>query len=121
MYACFDYYQHAFFGKAIADEETFAHAAVYADAFIGMFMTLPADQITVTDAIKKAECAIAEICVQEEVSEMSQIIASESVGNHSRSFAVNSKTAGQRYADKLRLARLFLAGQPGFMIGGPMR
>lgn len=113
-YATYDYYRTTFMGSVIKDCATFDSVLVEAEAYI--------DRIThgnikeVSDAVRNATCAVAEIiCKQAQDEEAT--VASESVGNHSRTYTVVKKSAADREAEKHRKAALFLA-RTGLLYGG---
>ena len=105
-YITFDYYRTSFMGTEIKDDVTFERARIEAEAYI--------DQITrgniteVTDAVKNATCAVAEIICKQAHDEEATV-SSESVGNHSRSYTKATKTTAEREAEKYRKAALYLS------------
>lgn len=93
MYADYTYYTDAFYGNVI-DEDSFPRYAMRATEFIDYFTMGKAKDNQDLDAVKKCCCALAEqysainaarIAAAAKVTE-DGIIASESVGSHSRSF-----------------------------------
>ncbi len=106
-YATFDYYRTVFMGTTINDDTEFYRVELEASAYI--------DQITrgqakdnVSDAVRNATCAVAEIIVKQARDE-DATISTESVGNHSRSYSKPVKTAEDRETEKYRKAALFLS------------
>lgn len=106
-YATFDYYRTVFLGEEITDDVTFARAEREASAYI--------DRIThgnasgnITDAVKDATCAVAEVVAKQAHDEESTV-SGESVGNHSRSYTKVSVSREEREREKLQMAELYLS------------
>ena len=105
-YVTYEFYRTEYMGAEITDEADFERSRLEAEAYI--------DRITmggitdVTDAVKNAVCAVAEIICRQTHDEES-VIASESVGNHSRNYTKTAKTESEREAEKYRKASLYLS------------
>lgn len=105
-YATFEYYRDSFGGTIIKDAETFASVSTEANAYIDLITRGKVEEVT--DAVKNATCAVAEvICKQAQDEEAT--VASESVGNHSKSYTVSKKSDAEREREKFRKAALYLS------------
>lgn len=104
-YATYEYYRTQYKGNSIKDEETFDSVVVEADAYV--------DRITMgkireeTDDVRNAVCAVAEV-IEKQTHDESPTVSSESVGNHSKSYTVNTKSEAEREVEKYRKASLYL-------------
>lgn len=108
MYADFDFYTNKYHGKAIADSETFERMAIEADAMLDYItMGKIKKDAPYIEKVKLAACAICDI--QYEQSTKAPQKTSESVGNHSVSYAVSQKTDAEYRALKISKARLYLS------------
>lgn len=105
-FVTFDYYRATYKGTVITDQAAFDGVLVEAEAYI--------NQITrgnikeVSDAVRNATCAVAEI-IWKQAQDETATVSSESVGNHSRSYTVTKKTTAEREGEKFRKAALFLS------------
>lgn len=72
---------------------------------------------TVKHKVRMATCAVADICYRQRKDEDSSAVSSESVGNHSKSYAVVRIDYAQRQKQKGDAARMYLRGT-GLMYGG---
>lgn len=93
-----DSYRHGYLDGAVS-EAAFPYFAEQAALFVqGVLGSLPDN-----DAVKKAVCAIAEICQTEQASGAVKVesgggvVASESVGSWSRSYATGTNTQQAEY------------------------
>jgi hypothetical protein len=66
--------------------------------------------------VKMAVCAVAESCYKQ-MTDDTPAVSSESVGNHSKSYAVVNKGFAERQHEKLVNAKTYLHGT-GLMYGG---
>ena len=64
-----------------------------------------------------AVCAVADTCYKQEHDDDSTTVASESVGNHSKTFAVVKRGFAEREFEKLTKAKQYLHGT-GLLYGG---
>ena len=120
MDADYVFYTSEYMGSAIP-EIAFAGAEQAASTYIDY---LTHNRIVLADLpeavqtkVKMAVCAVAEICYKQMSDEDSSTISSESVGNHSRSYAVVKKSFADREREKLTKAKQCLHGT-GLMYGG---
>ena len=102
MAADYEYYRDTYLGSLLA-EENFAKYALRADSYLDLLTTgryekdcLPEKAV---EAVKMAECAIAELCLNLEQAELQSDAAwkvqSEKVGSHSVQFRNNAEIAEQ--------------------------
>ena len=102
MIADYEYYRDTYLGSLLT-EENFAKYALRADSYLDLLTTgryekdcLPEKA---AEAVKMAECAIAELCLNLEQAELQSDAAwkvqSEKVGNHSVQFRNNAEIAEQ--------------------------
>ena len=102
MAADYEYYRDTYLGSLLA-EENFAKYALRADSYLDLLTTgryendcFPEKAV---EAVKMAECAIAELCLNLEQAELQSDAAwkvqSEKVGNHSVQFRNNAEIAEQ--------------------------
>ena len=107
-------------GSAIP-ELAYDSIAGAADAFLNYIThnRIKVDELPewVLDRVKRAACAVAEVCYKQESDDNSAIVASESVGNHSKSYAVVKKSFADREHEKLTKAKQYLHGT-GLLYGG---
>lgn len=120
MYADYNFYTSEYMGSAIP-ETAFNAVERAASAYINY---LTHDRIVMADLptavqskVKMAVCAVAEICYKQTMDEDSTTVSSESVGNHSKSYAVVKKGFDDRQHEKLINAKTYLHGT-GLMYGG---
>ena len=119
MYADYNFYTTEYKGSLIP-ETAYAEQAREATAYIDclthnriVLADLPA---AVQSKVKMAACAVAEICYKQMTDE-SPTVSSESVGNHSKSYAVVNKGFAERQHEKLSKAKMYLHGT-GLLYGG---
>ena len=119
MYADYTFYKTEYMGSLIP-ETAFAGAERAASAFIDylthnriIMAELPEK---VQEKVKMAVCAVAETCYKQ-LADETPTVSSESVGNHSRSYAVANKGFDERQREKLTHAKTYLHGT-GLMYGG---
>lgn len=107
MYADFAYYSENYFGKLIPQAE-FNRSALLASAYLDQ---LTLGRITeVTDTVKNACCACAEIFYSDySASETSGNIESEKIGDYSITYK-SSESSDVRSAKLISTAKMFLSG-----------
>lgn len=122
MVADYEFYLSTFMGTALSEEE-FPKCAVRADAYLNelTFGRFADDSLPdkVKEAVKMAECAVAE---QYQVAEKAEtagagVISSETVGEHSRSFRSGEEIQRQTDAKISRTAQRYL-GWTGLLYRG---
>ena len=120
MYADYNFYLTEYMGSLIP-ETAFAGAERAGGAYVDY---ITHNRITMADLpekvqtkIKMAVCAVAETCYKQMQDEDSTTVSSESVGNHSKSYAVVKKGFDERQREKLANAKTHLHGT-GLMYGG---
>lgn len=120
MYADYTYYTDTFCGTKITTEAEYNHLAIYADAFLDNATMHNIDTTKpYMDKVKTAECALCEQ-MQTEIKQNdgeASIVASESVGNHSVTYAVQAKTSEDYTRSNYALVRMLLSGT-GLLYGG---
>ncbi len=105
-YVTYDWYINTFPGGKIPNFEEFATVIVEAEAYID---DITRGKITeATDEVKKAACAVAEV-IYKQAHDDDTKVNSESVGNHSKTYANKSASTAEREAEKARKARLYLS------------
>jgi len=119
MYADYNFYTTEYMGSAIPDT-AFAAVERAASAFIDY---ITHNRIVMADLpervqskVKMAVCAVAETCYKQ-IADESPTVSSESVGNHSKSYAVATKSFDERQHEKLVNAKTYLHGT-GLLYGG---
>ena len=106
------FYKEMFTGAIIPDETAFNLSVIEAIAYIDRLTRGKCKKLApIPDEVNMAVCAVAEVIHNEK----GNIVTSESVGNHSRTYAVTSQADRER--EKIRKARLYLAGT-GLLYGG---
>lgn len=118
MYADYNFYQKEYLGSLIP-ETAFAGVERAASAYVNYIThnRIPADlPESVMVRVKMAVCAVAETCYKQMTDE-NPTVSSESVGNHSKSYAVVNKGLDERQHEKLVNAKTYLHGT-GLMYGG---
>lgn len=120
MYADYNFYITEYLGKHIP-EDTFAAIERSASAYIN-FIThnrISKSELPewVMERVKMAVCAVADVCYKQANDEDSPAVSSESVGNHSKSYAVMNKGFDNRQHEKLIQAKTYLHGT-GLLYGG---
>ena len=120
MYADYKFYTEVYMGGLIP-ETAYSGIARAADAFVNYIThnRIKVDELPewVLERVKMAACAVAETCYKQEGDEDSTTVSSESVGNHSKSFAVVKRSFGDREREKLTKAKQYLHGT-GLLYGG---
>ena len=119
MYADYNFYATEYMGSLIP-ETAFAGVERAASAFVDY---ITHNRITMADLpegvqskVKMAVCAVAETCFKQ-LSDETPTVSSESVGNHSKSYAVANKSLDERQHEKLLNAKTYLHGT-GLLYGG---
>lgn len=103
-YADFNYYSTTYLGNKISSDE-FNRLALRASAYLDYITNGQLKDITITDDIKNAMCAVAEEMNDYETG--TKGIASESVGRVSRTYSNSKQTSEQAFYD---IALMYLAG-----------
>lgn len=91
MYVDWDYYTEDYSGTVIPEQTAFDGVLKRAEAYLNRLTHGKSagyeslDETTLT-ALKDATCTAAEILYRKEVQDSGQTVASETVGNHSRSY-----------------------------------
>lgn len=120
MYADYNFYISEYMGSIIP-ETAFAGVERAASAYVNYIThnRIPAATLPepVMVKVKMAVCAVADTCYKQLTDEDSSTVSSESVGNHSRSYAVVKKGFDDRQHEKLVNAKTYLHGT-GLMYGG---
>ena len=108
----YTFYKAIFKGTVIPDETAFNSSVNEAIAYIDRLTRGKCNAlVSVPDEVCMAVCAVTEIIY----TGSNQAVTSESVGNHSKTYAVISQADRER--EKLRKARTFLA-RTGLLYGG---
>lgn len=119
MYADYNFYKTEYMGSLIP-ETAFAGAERASSAYIDYIThnRIPAADLpeSVMVKVKMAVCAVAETCYKQ-LADETPAVSSESVGNHSKSYAVANKSLDERQHEKLVSAKTYLHGT-GLMYGG---
>lgn len=120
MYADYNFYTTEYLGKHIP-EATFASIERSASAYIDYVTHNRISKSELPDwvmeKVKMAVCAVADVCYKQINDEDSPTVSSESVGNHSKSYAVMNKGFDNRQREKLIQAKTYLHGT-GLLYGG---
>ena len=115
MVADYEFYRDTYLGELLV-EENFARYALRADSFLDLLTTgrytcdcLPAGAV---EAVKMAECAIADLCLNLEQAELQSDAAwkveGEKVGNHSVTYRNNAEIAQQTQKQIREVAARYL-------------
>ena len=64
-----------------------------------------------------AVCAVADVCYKQAQDDVANVVSSESVGNHSVTYAVSKASYKQRELEKYSKAKTYLRGT-GLLYGG---
>ena len=119
MYAEYDFYTNDYKGSVIPDASAYNGAAIEARAYLDYIthnhIKDLSDEIMVK--VKLAQCAIADVCYKQAQDDVANVVSSESVGNHSVSYAVSKVSFRQRELEKYSKARIYLHGT-GLLYGG---
>ena len=120
MYADYNFYVMEYRGSAIPDT-AYDGIARAAEAYINYIThnRIKVEELPewVMDRVRMAVCAVADTCYKQDCDENTQTVASESVGNHSKSYAVVKKSFNDREREKLTRAKQYLHGT-GLLYGG---
>ena len=120
MYADYKFYTTEYLGKRIP-EDTFGAMERSASAYINYIThnRISKSELPewVMEKVKMAVCAVADVCYKQINDEDSPTVSSESVGNHSKSYAVMNKGFDNRQHEKLIQAKTYLHGT-GLLYGG---
>ena len=118
MYAEYDFYTNDYKGSVIPDASAYNGAAIEARAYLDYIthnhIKDLSDEIMVK--VKLAQCAIADVCYKQ-TQEDGNVVSSESVGNHSVTYAVAKVGFKQRELEKYSKAKIYLRGT-GLLYGG---
>ena len=121
MYAEYDFYLNDYKGSVIPDAPNYDRAAVGASAFLDYVTHNRIKAEELTDAImakvKLAQCAVADVCYKQAQDDVANVVSSETVGNHSVSYAVAKVGFKQRELEKYSKAKIYLHGT-GLLYGG---
>lgn len=116
LYADYTFYRDTF--KGSVDEPTFNNQIVEATYYIKSLTRGNIDEKNIPDSVKMATCSIIGVLAEEKKqNSINSVIASESVGNHSRSYQNRIKSSEEIEKEKLRLAKMYLSGT-GLMYQG---
>ena len=114
MYAEYDFYLNDYKGSVIPDAPNYDKAAVEASAFLDYVTNnrIKGEELpsAVMDKVKLAQCAIADVCYRQEQDDVANVVSSESVGNHSVTYAVSKVGYKQRELEKYSKAKIYLHG-----------
>ena len=120
MYADYNFYKTEYKGSTIP-ETAYDGIARAAEAFINYIThnRIKVEELPewVLERVKMAVCAVADTCYKQESDEDSTTVSSESVGEHSKSFAVVKRSFSDREREKLTKAKQYLHGT-GLLYGG---
>ena len=121
MYAEYNFYINDYKGSVIPDAPSYDRAAVEASAYIdyithnGTMDDILPESVMVK--VKLAQCAVADVCYKQAQEDVANVVSSESVGNHSVTYAVSKVGYKQRDAEKYSKAKIYLHGT-GLLYGG---
>ena len=108
----YNFYRETFKGVVIPNETAFNSSVNEAIAYIDRLTRGKCEKLaSIPIGVDMAVCAVAGIIYNESKS----TVTSESVGNHSKTYAVTSQADRER--DKIRKARVYLA-RTGLLYGG---
>ena len=113
-YVTYEWYADTFLGGIIPSFEDFQRVLPEAEAYIDYITRRRITEST--EAVKKATCAVAEV-IYKQTNDDAPTVTSESVGNHSKSYAKQTRSIADREAEKARKARLYLS-TTGLLYGG---
>lgn len=119
MYAEYDFYLNDYKGSVIPDAPSYDRAAVEASAYIDYVTHNHIKDLTdeIMAKVKLAQCAVADVCYKQAQDDVANVVSSESVGNHSVSYAVSKVSFKQRELEKYSKAKTYLRGT-GLLYGG---
>lgn len=119
MYANYGFYEAEYLGSLIP-ETAFAGVERAASAYVNYIthdrIVLAELPEAVQKKVKMAVCAVAETCYKQ-LTDETPAVSSETVGNHSKSYAVVNKGFDERQREKLMHAKTYLHGT-GLLYGG---
>ena len=112
MYADYDFYVNNYKGSVIPDAPSYDRVAVDASAFLDYVTHNHIKDLTdeIMVKVKLVQCAIADVCYKQEKDDVANVVSSESVGNHSVSYAVSKVSFRQRELEKYTKAKVYLRG-----------
>lgn len=116
-YAEYDFYQNTYLGERITDEDTFNRLALRASERLDYFTFGRIDQTDVSDSVRLAVCAMADILFWEEKRKNAhegRELASESNDGYSVSYAGASNIEGLDNRQLYQAAYVYLS-QSGLM------
>ena len=127
MVADYEYYRDTYLGTLLT-EENFAKYSLRADSFLDLLTTgryekdcLPEKAV---EAVKMAECAIADLCLNLEQAQLQSDAAwkvqGEKVGNHTVTYRNNAEIIEQTEKQISEIARRYLARHGLLYKGVPM-
>lgn len=119
MYADYNFYLTEYLGSLIPEAsyvEQAREASAYIDYITHNRIVMGDLPEKVQSKVKMAACAIAEICYRQMTDE-TPAVSSESVGNHSKSYAVTNRGFAERQHEKMVQAKTYLHGT-GLLYGG---
>lgn len=119
MYADYYFYSTEYKGSLIPETayaEQEREATAYIDYLTHNRIVMADLPETVQHKVKMAACAVAEVCYKQ-VTDETPAVSSESVGNHSKTYAVVNRSFAERQHEKLAKAKLYLHGT-GLMYRG---
>ena len=119
MYAEYDFYLNDYKGSSIPNAPDYDRAAIEASAYLDHITHNHIKDLTeeIMAKVKMAQCAIADVCYKQAQDDVANVVSSESVGNHSVSYAVTKASFKQRELEKYSKAKLYLHGT-GLLYGG---
>ena len=121
MYAEYDFYLNDYKGSAIPDAPSYDRVAVEASAYIDYIThnRIKVEELpeAVKGKVKMAQCAVADVCYKQAQDDVANVVSSESVGNHSVTYAVSKASFKQREHEKYSKAKTYLHGT-GLLYGG---
>ena len=119
MYADYDFYINDYKGSIIPDAPNYDRAAIEASAFLDYVTHNRIKDLTdaVMFKVKLAQSAIADVCYKQAQDDVANVVSSETVGNHSVSYAVSKVGFKQREHEKYSKAKIYLHGT-GLLYGG---
>ena len=112
MYAEYDFYLNDYKGSVIPDAPNYDRAAVEASAYLDYVTHSHIKDLTdeMMVKVKLAQCAVADVCYTQAQDDAPNVVSSESVGNHSVTYAVSKASYKQRDIEKYSKAKLYLRG-----------
>lgn len=111
-YTDYEFYALEYCGDVIPDEQSFKSAVIEATAFVDS-VVFNKEFINNGDNLTKyynAVCAVADEIYKQTTLDETPQKQSESIGNHSISYSISSKSCTEREGIKYSKARMYLAG-----------